>query len=271
MKAQGIMLGSGTSTGVPVIGCDCETCTSDDPRNRRSRTSMWFRIQDRPADPERPFFGLLIDTSTDFREQALREKIPRIDAVLYTHAHADHIFGLDDLRIYNFRQRQSIPTYGSALTLRRIRHAFSYIFEDGQEGGGKPNVTLETVEGSFKLSNFEVTPIPVMHGELAIFGYRLGDFAYITDCSHIPEDSMRQLEGVDQLVLGALRYREHPTHFNIDQATAVAERVGARRTVLTHLACDIEHVRDDAKLPKGVELGYDGMLFDFEMTSGAGQ
>ncbi len=253
-----VMLGSGTSTGVPVIGCACPVCTSDDPRNRRSRASALLRF----ADPESRARSVVIDTATDFREQALRERIERVDAVLYTHAHADHLFGLDDLRIYNFRQGGAIRCYGSEQTLERVRNTFSYVFENGPEGGGKPSLELVPVAGSFELCGRTVVPIPVWHGELPVFGYRLGRFAYVTDCSAIPERSMGLLAGLDLLILGALRYREHPTHLSVGEALAAAVAIGARRTVLTHLACEIDSARPRFPLPSSVEFGCDGMAFE---------
>ena len=222
------MLGSGTSTGVPVVGCDCAVCRSTDPRNRRMRPGL--RVETAGA-------SLVIDTSPDFREQALRFAIDRVDAVLYTHPHADHIFGLDDLRIYNFRQHASIPCFGSAETMNRMRQIFTYVFEDGQEGGGKPRL-----------------------GDMEVFGYRIGRFACVTDVNHISEASFALLAGVELLVLSALRYRPHPTHFSLAEAIAVAQRIGARRTLLTHIAHDIDHGRLEIPLPPGIELGYDGLV-----------
>ena len=247
------MLGSGTSTGVPVIGCECAVCTSPDPRNRRTRPSLWLEL---------PAGHALVDTPPDLREQALRHRVPRVDAVLFTHAHADHLFGLDDVRIFNFRQKSAIPCFGSATTLARVRAAFAYVWEDGQAGGGKPQLALCPVEAPFSLLGAEVVPIPVWHGAMPVFGYRLGRFAYVTDVSLVPEESFALLSDLDLLVLGALRYRPHPTHFSIAEAIAAAARIGARRTVLTHLAHDVDITRPEVDLPGGVELGHDGMVFD---------
>ena len=255
MSLRVTMLGSGTSTGVPVIGCTCAVCTSADPRNRRTRPGLRLEWDDRVV---------LIDTPIDFREQALRFSIARVDAVLFTHPHADHIFGLDDLRIFNFRQRSAVPCYGSAATLTALRRVFAYAFEDGQEGGGKPQLELREVREPFDLLGRAVTPVPVWHGELEVFGYRLGRFAYVTDVSRIPEPSFDALAGVETLILGALRYRPHPTHFNIAEATAAAARIGARRTILTHLAHDVDHAHPAQPLAPGVEFGYDGLVLDAE-------
>jgi phosphoribosyl 1,2-cyclic phosphate phosphodiesterase len=247
------MLGSGTSTGVPVIGCACKVCTSDDPRNKRWRPGLKLEIGGAVV---------LVDTPTDLREQALRFGLPRLDAVIFTHAHADHVFGLDDIRIFNFRQRRAIPCYGSAATLESIRRTFSYVFEAGQEGGGKPQLELIEVREPFELLGRTVVPVPVRHGSLEVFGYRLGSFAYVTDCNLIPEESFRLLEGVEVLILDALRYRPHSTHFSVEEALAAAARIGAGRTILTHLAHDIDHGAPALPLPVGVELGHDGLAFD---------
>ncbi len=247
------MLGSGTSTGVPVIGCRCAVCTSAHPRNRRLRTGLRLEWEGRVV---------LVDTSPDFRQQALTHDIGRVDAVLYTHAHADHVYGLDDLRIYNFRQKAAIPCYGSARTLDALRRYFSYVFEPGNEGGGKPQLELIPVREPFALLGREVVPVPVLHGGMEVFGYRLGRFAYVTDCNRIPEESVGLLAGLDVLILGALRYRPHPTHFSVGEALAQAEALGARRTIFTHLAHEVDYTAPAAPLPAGVEFGYDGLAFD---------
>lgn len=245
------MLGSGTSTGIPVIGCDCAVCTSSDPRNRRMRPGLRL---------EMPGGSVIIDTSPDFREQALRFRVDRVDAVLYTHPHADHVFGLDDLRIFNFRQHASIPCFGSAETMARMRQIFTYVFEDGQEGGGKPRLDLVPVRAPFELLGETVVPIPVGHGEMEVFGYRIGRFACVTDVNFISEASFALLEGVELLVLSALRYRPHPTHFSLAESVAVAQRIGARRTLFTHIAHDVDHGRLEIELPAGIEIGHDGLV-----------
>jgi phosphoribosyl 1,2-cyclic phosphate phosphodiesterase len=247
------MLGSGTSSGVPVIGCDCAVCTSTDPRNRRTRPGLRL---------EWPGASVVVDTSPDFREQALRHAVARVDAVLYTHPHADHVFGLDDLRIYNFRQRAAIPCYGSEMTMSRLRQIFSYVFENGQEGGGKPRLDLVPVREAFDLLGERVVPVPIEHGEMEVFGYRVGPLAVVTDVSRIPESSFELLAGVEVLVLSALRYRPHPTHFTVDEARTAAARIGARRTILTHIAHDIEHEELSRRLTDGVEIGYDGLVVE---------
>ena len=245
------MLGSGTSTGVPVIGCDCAVCRSEDPRNRRMRPGLRLEVAGG---------SMIIDTSPDFREQALRFGIDKVDAVLYTHSHADHVFGLDDLRIFNFRQRGSIPCFGSAETMGRMRQIFTYVFEGGQEGGGKPRLELNAVRAPFDLLGERVVPVPVGHGEMEVFGFRVGRFACVTDVNFISEESFGLLAGVELLVLSALRYRPHPTHFSLAESIAVAQRIGARRTLLTHIAHDIDHGRLLLDLPPGIELGHDGLV-----------
>jgi phosphoribosyl 1,2-cyclic phosphate phosphodiesterase len=247
------MLGSGTSTGVPVIGCPCAVCRSDNPKNRRMRPGLKLELATGVV---------LVDTPTDLREQALRFGLPRLDAVLFTHAHADHIFGLDDIRIFNFRQGRAIPCYGSEVTLTAIRRTFAYVFEAGQEGGGKPQLDLIPVRAPFELLGERVIPVPVWHGEMEVFGYRLGRFAYVTDCNVIPEPSYALLEGVEILILDALRYRPHSTHFSVEEAVDAAGRIGARRTILTHFSHDVDHGAPAVQLPAGVELGYDGLAFD---------
>ncbi len=247
------MLGSGTSSGVPVIGCDCPVCTSDSAKNERFRAGLKIEFGDRV---------ILVDTPTDLRQQALRYGIPRVDAILFTHAHADHIFGLDDVRIFNFRQRRSIPCYGSAVTLRALRRTFAYVFEPGERGGGKPQLDLIEIAGSLELFGRTILPVPVEHGRLPVNGYRLGGFAYVTDCNHIPEESFGLLSGLEVLVLGALRYHEHPTHFTVEEAIEVAARIGAGSTYLTHLAHEVDHDNPRVALPPSVAFGYDGLVLD---------
>lgn len=253
MPLRVTLLGSGTSTGVPVIGCRCAVCTSANPKNRRSRPGVKI---------EGPEGTVLIDASTDLREQLLRDPVGRVDAVVFTHAHADHIFGLDDVRIFNFRQKGAIPCFGSPETLTAIRRIYSYVFEVGQEGGGKPQLDLIPVDAPFPLLGREWIPIPVWHGTMAVLGFRIGDFAYVTDCNVIPEESFERLAGVETLILDALRYRPHSTHFSLGEAVAAAERIGARRTYFTHIAHDIDHGALEVVLPKGMEIGYDGLAFD---------
>ena len=247
------ILGSATSIGVPVIGCDCPVCTSSDPHNFRTRTSATFEHDGRV---------LLIDASTDFRMQALRHKLERVDAVLLTHAHADHVGGLDDLRGFNFLQREVIPVHAGARTLREVRLRFAYIFEETQVGGGKPMIDLVPIDGPFKAADFHVTPVPLFHGELKILGFRVGRAAYCTDVSEIPEESFPLLEDLDVLVIDALRHKRHPTHFNLEQALEAIERIRPRRAVLTHLTHVFDHAALAAELPDFVEPAYDGLVIE---------
>jgi phosphoribosyl 1,2-cyclic phosphate phosphodiesterase len=256
MNVSLLVLGSGTSQGVPAIGCDCETCTSSDARDTRLRPSVLIE-----ADGIR----LLIDTSSDFRAQMLRHNIRRIDAVLYTHAHFDHIGGFDDLRQYNFLQNAPMRVFGARDTIEAVRGTFRYAFGAAtQEGGGLPRVITNEIEAArpFRVDGIEITPVPVLHGQLPILGYRVGDVAYLTDTSGIPESSIALLRNLDVLVLDALRHREHPTHFSLRQAVEAAERIGARRTYFTHIAHNILHERDSALLPESMEFSYDTLLIN---------
>ncbi|QXD16628.1 MBL fold metallo-hydrolase [Rhodocaloribacter litoris] len=253
------LLGTGTSTGVPVIGCDCRVCRSDDPRDHRTRCACLVTCGD---------LHLVIDTGPDFRRQALREGFRRVDAVLFTHHHFDHVVGLDDLRPFFFDNRAPIPCFARPNTADVLRSMFRYIFCDGSYPG-VPKLHLRAVEGPFEVASrygtgrsVHVEPVEVFHGALPLYGYRIGRFAYLTDTSRIPDESLARLHGLDVLVLDALRYEPHPTHFTIDEAVAVARHLGARQTYLIHMTHSILHAEVDARLPKGVNLGYDGLSFD---------
>ncbi|HKL48145.1 MAG TPA: GPMC system MBL fold metallohydrolase [Desulfuromonadales bacterium] len=243
------ILGSGTSTGVPVIGCRCEVCSSEHPRNDRTRCSALIRYAGK---------NVLIDTATDFRQQALREGIEQLDAVLFTHAHADHVHGLDDLRVFTAGRSDVIPIYGSRQTLASIARVFSYIFDNDPEAGFIPRLETREADEPFELFDRLVTPVPLFHGSYPTQGYRIGNLAYLTDCNGIPDVSWPLLQGLDILVLDGLRLRAHSTHFNIDEAVETAGRIGARRTILTHLGHEIDHPAVSKSLPQGIELAYDG-------------
>jgi phosphoribosyl 1,2-cyclic phosphate phosphodiesterase len=250
---QIIFLGTGTSHGVPMIGCDCGTCRSDDPRDRRTRPSIHITAGDGTA--------LLVDAGPDLRMQALRHDIRRVDAIFFTHGHADHIVGLDDVRRFNAIQQRRIPCYGDALTVSDVARMFAYVFDTATpKGGGVPRLDLFTIAGTFCLGAMEIVPVPIFHGARQILGLRAGCFAYLTDCSRIPDDSWPLLEGLDLLVLDALRDRPHPTHFTLDEAVEAATRVNAGRTYFTHMTHDLRHEPTCARLPKGMELAYDGLV-----------
>jgi phosphoribosyl 1,2-cyclic phosphate phosphodiesterase len=248
-------LGTGTSTGVPVPTCTCAVCTSEDPHDKRLRPSV--RLQWDGA-------SVLIDTSTDLRQQALTHDIDRIDAVLYTHAHADHVLGLDELRLYNWRQKSSIPAYGSSRTLDAVRRTFWYVFDDDPGESTRPALDLVSVDSPFDLRGRRVVPIPIDHGRLPIYGWRVGGFAYLTDVSHIPADSYALLEDLDVLVLSALRARPHPTHLTVEAAVEQAQRIGAKRTLFTHMGHEVPHAATTRQLPRCVELAYDGLILELE-------
>lgn len=248
-------LGTGTSTGVPVLACDCAVCRSPDVEDQRLRPSVLM---------EWDGASVLIDTSTDLRQQGLRTGLRRLDAVLYTHAHVDHILGLDEIRQFNWRQRGPVPVFGSAQTLSALRRTFWYVFEDVEAGGGKPRVTAHVVDAPFPLLGKTVVPVPLLHGSLPILGYRIGRFAYLTDASRIPDPSRALLDGLDVLVLNALRPRPHPTHFSLEEAVAEASRIGARRTWFTHMGHEMAHRSVTASLPDGIALAWDGLVVDVD-------
>jgi len=262
------VLGSGTSQGVPAIGCDCRVCRSDDPRDRRTRPSILIELPPPASDATgasytRDVRSILVDTSTDLRTQALANDIRRVDAILFTHTHADHVFGLDDVRSFNQIQRASIPCYASAATAVGLRQMFTYIFEPpAQKGGGLPQIALFNIGGPFTLGGAEVVPIRVMHGRLPVLGFRIGSFAYLTDCNAIPDDSWLLLDGVRTVVLDALRHRPHSTHFSVAEAVDVVARLGTERAYFTHICHDLGHADTNAHLPSGVELAYDGLVLE---------
>ncbi|MEO8678979.1 MAG: MBL fold metallo-hydrolase [Vicinamibacterales bacterium] len=236
-----------------MIGCSCAVCRSEDPRDKRSRPSIYIEVEQGPS--------ILIDTSTDLRQQALTFGVPRVDAILFTHSHADHIMGLDDVRRFNQMQKAVIPAYADERTVAALKRAFFYIFDAGTEkGGGLPQITLEAIAAPFAVGGVRVQPVPLMHGSRPIFGYRFGNFAYLTDCNRIPDDTWPLLAGVDTLILDALRHRPHPTHFNVAEALQVVERIKPRQTYFTHICHDLPHVATNAALPPAVELAYDGLV-----------
>ncbi|MBM4012688.1 MAG: MBL fold metallo-hydrolase [Planctomycetota bacterium] len=247
-----LFLGTGTSTGVPLVGCGCATCTSGDPRDVRTRTSVLVGL---------PGGHLLVDTSPDLRGQLLRERIGRVDAVLYTHDHVDHVYGLDDLRPLCFATGRPVPLYCQARVENRIRKAFDYAFTEGPPlGGGVPKVVFERIGPTpFELLGARITPLPLRHGVFDVLGFRFGNVAYCTDTNLIPDDTWPLLQGLDVLVLDCLRPTRHPTHFCLAESLETAARTGATRTLLVHMAHDVRHADLAARLPPGVELAVDGL------------
>ncbi len=257
MQATLTVLGSGTSMGVPTIGCDCRVCHSTDPHDKRLRPSVMLEYNGHVV---------LIDTTPDFREQAIRNNITRLDAVIYTHAHADHILGLDDLRPLTYHRASGrIPLYAHERTGQIIRTVFRYIFDSDYKYGGLAQVEMKDIEGQFELFGAKFTPVTVLHGDAEIYGFRFGSAAYLTDFSTVPEESLSQLEGLDILFLDALRHKPHPTHSTVEHSIGIAERVKARRTFFTHICHDLAHEETNASLPPNTRLAYDGLKLEFEI------
>ena len=248
-----IFLGTGTSHGVPVMGCDCAVCRSHDPRDQRYRCAAYVEYRGS---------RVVVDTPPEFRLQCLRENIRYLDAVLYTHSHADHIKGLDDLRRFNELQGTSLPAYANGTTADEIESSFPYIFRPPmQRGGGLPRLTIRRTE-EYSLPG-GIIPVTVEHGKMNILGYRFGPLAYITDASSITKGSADLLAGVEVLIINALRYRSHPTHFNVEQALAWIDRLRPQRAYLTHICHDLCHAKLDASLPDHVSPAYDGLALSF--------
>jgi phosphoribosyl 1,2-cyclic phosphate phosphodiesterase len=257
MQATLTVLGSGTSMGVPTIGCNCAVCQSPDPRDRRTRPSVMISYN---------AHHVLIDTTPDFREQALREKIGRVDAVLYTHTHADHILGMDDLRPLSFAHKPGrLPLYADPTAAEFLRNMFRYIFDADYKFGGLPQVELKRIEGPVELFGARFEPVTVIHGETPILAFRFGSAAYLTDHSDVPAESLDRLRNLDILFLDALRYKPHPTHSTVEQALRIVDEVKPKRAFFTHICHDLPHAATDASLPPGVRLAYDGMKLEFEI------
>lgn len=238
-----------------MVGCNCRVCASDDPRDNRTRTSLLIRSGGR---------NILIDTSTDLRQQALRERIANVDAVLFTHSHADHVNGIDDLRGFHFLHHQVIPCFAAQPTMDILRNRFSYIFEEQNGSGYTPLLEPHIIHDAIELCGLRIIPLPLLHGTAPSIGYRIGNLAYLTDCNAIPPASRHLLQGLEVLVMDGLRWKAHPTHFNIESAIEAARQLNPARTVLTHLSHDVSYA-DGSRLPPGVEFAYDGMEFQLDV------
>ncbi len=239
--------------GVPTLGCPCEVCLSEDVRDKRTRPSLLLRFAGR---------NVVVDTTPDFRQQALREKMDRLDAVLFTHAHADHIMGLDDIRPYNLKQRASVPLYATSDTEAVLRKTFSYIFNGEPSASTIPSVEMHLISGPFDLFGRQVLPIQAMHGAMPVLGFRFGDSAYLTDFSSIPPASKDLLKGLKHLILDALRYTSHPMHSSVSQSLALVEELRPAHAWFTHICHDLGHQTTNARLPDNVRLCYDGLTLD---------
>ncbi|MGH9418278.1 MAG: MBL fold metallo-hydrolase [Terriglobales bacterium] len=250
---QGLItvLGSGTSTGVPTLGCGCAVCHSPDPRDQRLRPSLWLHYGGH---------DVVIDTTPDFRTQALRAGIPALDALLFTHSHADHIMGLDDIRPFNFGRPEPLPVYGNAATITDLRRVFRYVFEPASQAGTSlPRIATHVISGAVELFGVGFEPVRALHGTLEVLGYRFGSCAYVTDFSEIPATGLEQLRGLDVLILDALRRRPHPTHSNLENSLRLVGQLAPRRAWFTHIAHELSHAATEATLPAGVHLAWDGL------------
>lgn len=250
------LLGVGSSAGTPVIGCECKTCISQNPRNKRTRCSAAITTTTGEV--------ILIDTGPDLRQQALRENLKRVDAVLYTHTHADHLHGIDDLRSFCQLNRRQIPLYGSLEHMATIGARFGYTLREPGDYWDLPVLSTNQVDEPFSLFGQEIIPVPIKHGRANIYGYRIGNMAYLTDVSEIPESSLDMLGGLDILLLDCLRYTPHHTHINLEQSLAYAAHIGAGATYLMHMTHELEYAEVSALLPSRVYVGYDGLKLEFE-------
>ena len=244
-------LGTGTSQGVPVIGCECKVCTSTDPRDKRLRSSIYIEVNEK---------SFVIDTGPDFRQQMLREKIKKLDAVIFTHGHKDHTAGLDDVRAFNHIQKKSMPVYGAKEVLAQLKVEYFYAFAD-KKYPGIPQLDLYELTGDpIEIENVLITPLPVLHLKLPVFGFRIFDFAYITDANVIPEETLAKLKGIKTLVLNALQREKHLSHFNLEEAIAMAKKIGAEKTFFTHISHKLDlHSVIEKELPDNISLAFDGL------------
>ncbi len=243
-----------------MIGCDCVVCRSTHPHDTRLRPSVYLEVPGHAS--------ILVDTTPDLRQQALRNGIRRVDAVLFTHAHADHVLGFDDLRRFNFVQGSAIPCYAEEATWESLRKTFYYVFDGVQrEGGGIPRIDMRTIDGPLAIHGVTVRPIRAFHGRLPVLGFRFGSLVYLTDCNQIPEESWPLIAGVETFVIDALRDKPHPTHFTVAQALDAIARVSPRRAFLTHMTHDLGYEETSRRLPPGVELAYDGLVIDVDVDT----
>ena len=260
MQAEIVFLGSGTSMGVPTLGCRCAVCTSSDPRDNRMRPSIVVLFRD--GDSER---CVLIDSGPDFRQQALRENLRRIDAVLYTHAHADHILGLDDLRPLSFKNDERIPLYADRTTTAVLRHVFEYTFSESNRYPYKARVELLPLEEHTRIFGADFVSVPLLHGTLETVGFRFGTAAYLTDMSDIPEASFFLLQDLDVLIVDALRRTPHPSHSNLETSLKFVEKIRPKRAYFTHIAHELGHAETENELPSNVHMAYDGLRIQIEL------
>lgn len=257
MKAILTVLGSGTSMGVPTIGCNCRVCTSVDPHDKRTRPSILLEYDGRVV---------LIDTTPDFRQQAIRENITRLDAILYTHAHADHILGLDDVRPLSFKREGNIPLYAHENAAGSLENIFRYIFKSDYKFGGIARVEMNRIKGPLELFGARFEPVVIIHGEAEIHGFRFGSAAYLTDFSAIPAESKERLRGLDILFLDALRHRPHPTHSTVANSLGLVEELKPRRAFFTHISHDLPHEETNQTFPEHVRLAHDGLKLEFDIA-----
>lgn len=249
-----IFLGTGTSHGVPMIGCNCKSCISENLYNKRKRSSVFIKVKTNEKK-----VCLLIDTPQELRLQLLENKIDKFDGILYTHPHADHLLGFDDIRAINRTTDKQIPCFGNEYTIKEIKRVFPYIDNAIQKGGGLPEVIFNIIDKKFLFQGLNIYPLSVKHGKLNILGYRIKDFAYITDCSLIPESTFSLLSDLKVLVLGVLRHKKHTTHMNIEKALQVIKKLNVHRVYFTHLSHDLEHKVTNKILPDHINLAYDGL------------
>lgn len=242
--------------GVPTLACRCDVCRSADPHDQRTRPSVLLSYNGH---------NVVIDTTPDFRFQALRSGIDHLDAILYTHAHADHILGLDDIRPFNQKQHSAIPVYASEETIGILRRTFAYVFEPQTTESSVPQIELHAISGTFELFSARIMPAPVQHGPLTVLGFRIGAFAYLTDFSSIPDASKAMLRGLDHLILDALRYTPHPMHSTVDQSLAIVHELAPRQAWFTHICHDLGHEATNARLPQNVRLSHDGLSIEVDL------